>query len=102
VATAAVCPNCGTAVAQGGYYNQPGVPVVDNSGSKDWVTTLILSIFLGYFGVDRFYTGYTGLGVLKLLLTVLCGVGLIWWIVDIIMIATGSYRDATGQPLVRR
>jgi TM2 domain-containing membrane protein YozV len=27
---------------------------------KDYVTTLLLSFFLGAFGVDRFYLGYTG------------------------------------------
>jgi TM2 domain len=102
IATAAVCPNCGTAVKQGGYYSKPGVPVVDNGGSRDWLTTLLLSVFVGYLGVDRFYTGYIGLGILKLLLTLLCGVGFIWWLIDIIMIATGSYRDSAGQPLVRR
>ena len=34
---------------------QPGGAV---EGS-DWTTTLILAIFLGGFGVDRFYTGST-------------------------------------------
>jgi TM2 domain-containing membrane protein YozV len=65
---------------------------------KDWLTTLLLSIFLGEFGIDRFYTGHTGIGVLKLLTLGLCG---ILWIIDIIMIVSGSFKDADGNELVK-
>jgi len=56
----------------------------------NWMLALILSIFLGQIGVDRFVMGHVGLGILKLLITI-CTLGLagwIWWIIDIILIAT--------------
>ena len=34
---------------------------------KSTITTLLLSVFLGWIGADRFYVGDTGLGVVKLL-----------------------------------
>lgn len=52
---------------------------------KSWLVALLLSIFLGPFGVDRFYLGHTGLGLLKLLLC--WGTFGIWWVIDVILIA---------------
>jgi TM2 domain-containing membrane protein YozV len=66
---------------------------------KDWMTALLLSIFLGGIGVDRFYLGYTGLGILKLLT---CGGLGIWGLIDIILIATGKMKDAQGNELLKK
>jgi len=41
---------------------------------KDPTTLLLVSIFLGYLGIDRFMLGDTGMGVLKLLTGGCCGV----------------------------
>ncbi len=60
--------------------------IIECSVFKDLTTMLLISIFIGYFGVDRFMLGDTKNGIIKLLLTLCCGVGLIWWIIDIFKI----------------
>ena len=63
--------------------------------TKTKLTAILLAIFTGGFGVDRFYLGYTGLGVVKLLTA--GGFG-IWSLIDLIRICTGSLRPAGGSP----
>lgn len=61
---------------------------------KNKTTALILSVLVGGLGVDRFYLGYTGMGVLKLLTGGVFGV---MYIIDIINIATGKLGPADGS-----
>ena len=63
---------------------------------KSWKIALLLSFFLGMFGVDRFYIGRTRSAIVKML--TLGGVT-VWWISDIILIASDYRKDAKGQPL---
>jgi hypothetical protein len=65
---------------------------------KEWLVTLAISFFVGWFGIDRFYLGYTGLGILKLITLGGCG---IWYLVDLVMIAMGKLDDANHLPLRR-
>lgn len=72
--------------------NQGGVSRMTR---KNKLTAILLSIFTGSLGIDRFYLGYTTLGVVKLLTLGGCG---IWALIDLIMICTGSLRPADGSP----
>jgi len=91
-------------------HNQPayGYPRYDltsyGTPPKSRVTAMLLAFFLGGLGIHRFYLGHSGSGVAMLLLTVLtCGYGGIitgiWALVDLIMIGTGSLREANGRAL---
>lgn len=91
---------------------------------KSKLAAFLLSLFLGKFGVDRFFLGYVAIGVIKCIIGVLgcCGgcvvranedadskaaggVGLfgcaifIWWLIDWILILTNNLPDGYGYPL---
>ena len=61
-----------------------------------WSTCLLFCWFLGVFGVHRFYTGHTVLGVIQLLTFGCCG---IWTFIDFIIIVSGNFKDAQGNPI---
>lgn len=98
-----VCPKCGRQVAElrGAQPANAAMPsiIINNSNTNtnvnqnnvggyggkriDKIVALILCIFLGYFGVHKFYEGKVGMGILYLFTMGLFGIG---WFVDIIII----------------
>jgi len=65
----------------------------------DFTTTLTLSLFLGNFGIDRFYLGYPTIGLFKLFTF---GGFLIGNWIDIILIATQTLKPADGSNYVMK
>lgn len=63
----------------------------------------ILGILLGGFGVHRFYLGYTSIGIIQIVVTIVtCGLGAIWGVIEGILILVGNENfltDANGVPL---
>ena len=76
------------------YIRKAEAPSNSEPSDKDFVITLLICVFLGGLGVHRFFVDKIGTGVL--MLVTFGGLG-IWWIIDIILIVTGSFEDSEGR-----
>lgn len=74
----------------------PHPGVIPGISKKNKMVALLLCIFLGALGVHRFYVGKIGTGILYLFTGGLFGIG---WIIDIILIVAGSFKDQFDLPL---
>lgn len=81
---------------QGAPGMYPGAPLGPAVGTKSFLTTWLLSLLLGGLGVDRFYLGKVGTGILKLV--TLGGIG-IWSLIDLILVLTNKQTDKRGNKL---
>ena len=82
-----ICTKCGLSLAA--------------AALKSRLAAGLLGIFVGGFGVHRFYLGYVGTGLIQILVTLVTfGIGYVWGIIEGILILAGSFnRDARGRPL---
>ena len=80
---------------RGAAYGYPHKGQAQQS-NKSFLVTWLLSLLLGVLGVDRFYLGKVGTGLLKLV--TFGGLG-IWALIDLILILVNKTRDKQGLPL---
>lgn len=109
LAGTAHCQNCAAATQPGqvlctacGFTLQkPGVIPGIGGGQKSKLVAGLLGILLGGFGVHRFYLGFTTIGIIQIVVTIVtCGAGALWGLVEGILILVGKMdRDAAGMPL---
>lgn len=93
------CPNCGMSqVVDADFTNRFESTSDVEVSDKSKIGAGLLQIFLGGFGIGRFYLGYIGIGVAQLLLSFCCGIGAIWGFIDgICMLCNSDLRDADGK-----
>ena len=77
-------------------YNQPNIKYTNDVSSKSKIVTLLLCVFFGYLGIHQFYVGKVGMGILYFFTMGLFGFG---WIIDIILILCGSFKDSNNLPI---
>ncbi|MCX7521579.1 TM2 domain-containing protein [Microbacterium sp. STN6] len=75
----------------------PATPQPPLPTAKSFIAAWLLALLLGMLGVDRFYLGKVGTGILKLI--TFGGLG-VWWLIDLILVLAGAARDKKGLPLL--
>jgi hypothetical protein len=84
-------------VVMGGQPTSPYAQAAASpEGSKSFLVAFLLSMFLGVLGIDRFYLGKIGTGILKLL--TIGGLG-IWATIDFILIFSNHMKAKDGTLL---
>ncbi|HLR96753.1 MAG TPA: DUF1707 domain-containing protein [Jiangellaceae bacterium] len=79
------------------------VPYEQQPSERLLLPAFLLCAFLGLFGAHRFYAGKIGSGITMVVLT-LFTFGIVtglWWLIDLIILATGSFRDGNNRIMNR-
>lgn len=100
------CPNCGSETPELAVVCvKCGILLSENKrncssqkdpslSEKNGIVAFVLCFFLGCLGIHSFYCGKIGYGVAQLITCGGCG---IWALIDLILIACGTYKDSEGK-----
>lgn len=107
------CMYCGSRVNKIQYYNDDNNTSLKSyyrdidigpGNPKSKTTAGLLGVFLGAFGIHRFYLGYTGVGIAQIVVSVLTCIigGAIWGFIEglCILCDTAITTDSEGNDLV--
>lgn len=72
-------------------------PLLLSLDFKNPIIALVLSFFVGEFGIDRIYVGQVGLGLLKL---ISCGGFGLWWLIDLFLIMGAAKEENLKKVLM--
>ncbi|XP_065664578.1 TM2 domain-containing protein 1 [Hydra vulgaris] len=91
VAPGIMCDKMSSDFNKTGFYKKKPCRYIKG---KSFKTAMLLSIFLGVFGIDRIYLGYPAIGLFKF-----CTLGffMIFQFVDVILLATQILKPADGS-----
>ncbi|WP_051141969.1 TM2 domain-containing protein [Paucidesulfovibrio longus] len=79
-----------------GTIKRPAPESADNAPRRVYSVAVVLSLLLGWTGLDRFYLGKIGTGILKM---ITLGGLFIWWLIDLYLLVGGKPKDVNGVPL---
>ncbi len=101
------CVRCGATMSPGDLFCHscgwnaekplPAIRVAVNPSDRNRLATLLLCLLLGWLGAHRFYVGKIGTGILWLCTLGFLGIGVIY---DLVLIATGEFRDDQRRRVV--
>lgn len=76
-----VCMNCGVAIKKANK----------NLNGQDKIVLIIVALLVGGLGIHNFMMGETKKGVFRIIMSLLCGIGYIFALVDLVKIAMDTY-----------
>ena len=90
------CANCGKEIAENadvclncGVSNKK--PNANYLNGQDKIVMILVALFVGGLGIHNFMMGETKKGIFRIIMSLFCGLGYIFALIDLIKIACGSY-----------